>query len=123
MLRSTDRADRRDPLSQSTRLQAVDWDCGGHNPMLVTVVDVVAVFSVYVLPVCLNVVFLFLPPSQAALLRSLSEKRGHRKVISHSAGNSVVTGVWATKKPAHKHVPTTRKRIDFSLCVFGITFM
>ena len=29
MLRSTDRADRRDPLSQSTRLQAVDWDCGG----------------------------------------------------------------------------------------------
>ena len=27
------------------------------------------------------------------------------------------------KKPAHKHVPTTRKRIDFSLCVFGITFM
>ena len=25
-------------------------------------------------------------------------KRGHRKVISHSAGNSVVTGVWATKK-------------------------
>ena len=70
-----------------------------------------------------DVVFLFLPPSQAALLRSLSEKRGHRKVISHSAGNSVVTGVWATKKPAHKHVPTTRKRIDFSLCVFCITFM
>ena len=27
-----------------------------HNPMLVTVVDVVAVFSVYVLPVCLNAV-------------------------------------------------------------------
>ena len=52
----------------------------------------------YFPPVCLNVVFLFLPPSQAALLRSLSEKRGHRKVKSHSAGHSVVTGVWTTKK-------------------------
>ena len=99
MLRSTDRADRRDPLSQSTRLQAVDWDCGGHNPMLVTVVDVVAVFSVYVLPVCLNVVFLCLPRSlTAALFRSLCYARGLGKIISHPAGHSVVTGFQATKK-------------------------
>ena len=141
MLRSTDRADRRDPLSQSTRLQAVDWDCGGHNPMLVTVVDVVAVFSVYVLPVCLNVVFLCLPRSlTAALFRSRRHKlciahfrastktHSHRcssspqkvfrlfgepdglgKIISHPAGHSVVAGFRATKKPAHKCVPTSAK--------------
>ena len=61
-------------------------------------------------PVCLNVVFLSLPPSQAALFRSLSEKRGCRKIISHSASHSVVTGIWAAKKPAHKCVPTHRQK-------------
>ena len=62
-------------------------------------------------PVCLNVVFLSLPRSFiAALLCSLLSKRGCRTVISHPAGHSVVTGFRATKKPAHKCVPTTRKK-------------
>lgn len=60
-------------------------------------------------PVCLNVVFLSLPPSQAALFHLLSEKRGRRKIISHSAGHSVVTGIWAEKKPAHQCVPINTK--------------
>lgn len=93
-------------------------DCGGHNPMLVTVVDVVTVFSVFVLPVCLNVVFLCLPRSlTAALFRSLCYARGLGKTISHPAGHSVLTGFRATKKPAHKCVPTPRKRIDLSFAV------
>ena len=37
-------------------------------------------------------------PSQAALSRSLSEKRGRRKIISHPAGHLVVAGIWAAKK-------------------------
>ena len=55
--------------------------------------------------------FLSLPRSfTAALLCSLLSKRGRRTVISHPAGHSVVTGFRATKKPAHKCVPTTRKK-------------
>ena len=68
-------------------------------------------------PVCLNVVFLSLPPSQAALFRSLSEKRGRRKIISHPAGHSVVTGVWATKKAGTSMCTDQYKRIDLSLAV------
>ena len=60
-------------------------------------------------PVCLNVVFLSLPPFQEALFRSLSEKRGRCKIISHSAGDLVVTGIWTAKKPAHQCVPTNTK--------------
>ena len=33
----------------------------------------------------------------------------------HQAGHSILTGFRATKKPAHKCVPTSRKRIDLSL--------
>ena len=62
-------------------------------------------------------------PSQAALFRLLSEKRGYRKIISHPASHSVVTGIWAAKKPAHQCVPTVRKRTDLSLCDGGFTFM
>ena len=43
--------------------------------------------------------------------------RGLGKIISHPAGHSVVTGFRATKKPAHKCVPTSRKRIDLSPAV------
>lgn len=64
--------------------------------MLVIPVDT---HSLPFLPVCLNVVFLSLPRSlTAALLCSLLSKRGHRTVISHPAGHSVVTGFRATKK-------------------------
>lgn len=81
--------------------------------MLVIPVDTL---SLPFLPVCLNVVFLSLPRSlTAALLCSLLSKRGRRTVISHPAGYSVVTDFRATKKPAHKCVPTSRKRIDLSL--------
>ena len=48
-------------------------------------------------------------PSQAALFRLLSEKRGYRKIISHPADHLVVTGIWAAKKPAHQCVPTNTK--------------
>ena len=44
-----------------------------------------------------------------------SHAKGLGKIISHPAGHSVVTGFRATKKPAHKCVPTSRKRIDLSL--------
>ena len=76
------------------------------------------------LPVCLNVVFLSLPRSlTAALLCSLLSKRGHRTVISHPAGYSVVTGFRATKKAG------TQMRTDFPQkgrlipCGGGFTFM
>lgn len=66
------------------------------------------VFSVGVLPVCLNVVFLSLPRSfTAALLCSLLSKKGHRTVIFYPAGHSVVTGFRATKKAG------TQMRTDF----------
>ena len=56
-------------------------------------------FSLLFAPVCLNVVFLFLPRSlTAALFRSLCYARGLGKIISHPAGHSVVTGFQATKK-------------------------
>ena len=87
---------RRHALSQSASRSGADWDCGCHNPMLVIPVDT---FSLLFSPVCLNVVFLFLPRSlTAALFRSLCYARGLGKIISHPAGHSVVTGFRATKK-------------------------
>lgn len=89
---------------------------GYQNPMLVTVVDTL---SLLFLPVCLNVVFLFLPRNFTAALfllslKGLSTFRGTRRSwqnhIPYSAGHSVVVGFWATKKPTHKCVPTTRKK-------------
>ena len=113
------------PLSQSTRLQA----CGYAHISVGGIVGATIRCSLFLwtsssqaayhfLPVCLNVVFLSLPRSlTAALLYSLLSKKGHRTVISHPAGHSVVTGFRATKKPAHKCVPTSRKRTDLSPAV------
>lgn len=56
-------------------------------------------------------------PSQAALFRSLFEKRSYRKIISHSAGHSVVTGIWAAKKAGTSMCTDQYKRIDLSLAV------
>ena len=56
-------------------------------------------------------------PSQAALSRSLSEKRGRRKIISHPAGHLVVAGIWAAKKAGTSMCTDQYKRIDLSLKV------
>ena len=71
--------------------------------LLVTVCDIFAVFSVRILSVCLNAVP---APLLGDVVLLTLQKRGHRKIISHSAGHSVLTGVWATKKPVHKRIPT-----------------
>ena len=61
-------------------------------------------------PLYPNVVFLCLPRSlTAALFCSFPTEGSHRKIISHSDGHSVVTGFWATKKPAHQCAPTWQK--------------
>ena len=37
-------------------------------------------------------------PISGGVVSLTLRKRGHRKIISHSAGHSVVTGIWAAKK-------------------------
>ena len=44
-------------------------------------------------------------------------KIGCRKIISHSAGHSVVTGIWAAKKAGTSMCADQYKRIDLSLAV------
>ena len=56
-------------------------------------------------------------PSLAALFRLLSEKRGYRKIISDSAGHSVVTGVLDNKKAGTSMCTDQYKRTDLSLKV------
>ena len=56
----------------------------------------------YFPPVCLNAV----PAPSSGVVSLTLRKRGHRKIVSHSAGHSVVTDFWATKKPVHKRIPT-----------------
>lgn len=85
------------PLSVSTLVSGVDLDCGGHNPMLVTHGDTL-VHVIYRssagLPECR-----FCPCSFSGVVSLTLRKRGHRKIISHSDGHSVVIG--KTKKPVH----------------------
>ena len=102
------------PLSQSTRLQAVDWDCGGHNPMLVIPVDTL---SLLFLPFCLNVVFLSLPRSlPAALFRSLYlHKRSWQNHIPSSRSFSF-NRLSGNKKSRHTNAyRLTDKRVDYPL--------
>jgi len=52
----------------------------------------------------------FVPaPISSGVVSLTLRKRGYRKIISHSAGYLVVTGIWAAKKPAHQCVPTNTK--------------
>ena len=73
----------------------------------------------YFPPVCLNAV----PAPSSGVVSLTLRKRGHRKIVSHSAGHSVVTGISGNKKSRYTNVYRPDKRIVFSLCVFGITFM
>ncbi len=60
-------------------------------------------------PVCLNVVFLSLPPFQAALFRLLSEKRLSQNHIPSSRSFNCNRHLGNEKKPVHQCVPTNTK--------------
>lgn len=47
-----------------------------------------------------------------------SDRKSHRKIISHSAGHSVVTGVLGNKKSRHTNVYRLIKRAEFPPLVF-----
>ena len=65
----------------------------------------------------------FLPPSGGVVSLAL-RKRGLGKIVSHSAGHSVVTGVSGSKKSRHTNAyRLTDKRIELSLCDVGFTLM
>ena len=87
--------------------------------LLVTAYDISAVFHVGVLPVCLNVVFLFLPRSlTAASFRSLcSHKRSWQNHIPSSRSFSC-NRLSGNKKSRHTNAyRLTAKRINLSLAV------
>ena len=63
------------------------------------------------------------PESHRSVAVLALSKRGRRTVISHPAGHLVVAGFRATKKPAHKCVPTSHKKDRLIPCDGGFTFM
>ena len=76
------------------------------------------------LPFCLNAVpapvsggVLFL------LVRSCLGDTSPKKHIPFSRSFNFQPAFWATKKPAHKCVPTICKRIEYPPCNVGFTFM
>lgn len=85
-----------------------EWNIiGFEKAVLVTVCDISDVFPVGVLPFCPNAV----PAPESRRSVSFVLVRSYLGVtspknISHSAGHSVVTDFWATKKPVHKRIPT-----------------
>jgi len=50
-------------------------------------------------------------------------KRGRRKIISHSAGHSVVTGIWAAKKADTSMCADQSQKDRIIPCGFGFTMM
>ena len=135
----------RHALSQSASRSGADWDCGCHNPMLVTVVDTLSLLTFAGLSECRfsvpapeshrSVVSLSssqtlyrsfpckhknsLTPLFLLYPKSLTTFRGPRRSwqnhIPSSRSFNFNQLSSNKKKPAHKCVPTSRKRIDLSL--------
>ena len=71
------------PLSEVRRLQCCGFGLWGHNPMLAITVD--SRFPFAVSPECSSCPCFF-----SGVVSLPLRKRGHRKIISHSDGHSVV---------------------------------
>ena len=101
---------------KSNRLSKSIWaETVNTVSLLVTVCDIVAtVISVpfAVLPKCSSCPGV---SPQRCFARSV-HTRGLGKIISHSAGHSVATDFWATKKSRHTNIYRLSKRAYFSLC-------
>ena len=72
---------------------------------------------------CRSTQMQFLPRSHTAALLCSFPKRSHRTVISHSAGHSLVTDFWATKKSRYINAYRPIQKDRLIHCGFGITLM